>query len=672
MDPIRLQVVIPFHQSIAAEGDDIEHAVSECYGPILSAIEEAEEARVAVHFSGHLLDHLSRKREDFLMRVKSLARAGRIEVLGGLFYGSLPALLNESDVRAQAQMAAEYWESFVGQAPSGFWLPELAWTAELPRMLDETGLAYGFVSASQLAIDASQAHGIVTLERGGSRTSAYVLSDVLSKAAIGSSVDEWIDGAVDNAQRAAKAVHTVWLRAEALGLENGDWARGWLPEWLRAIGGERHELRSVLPAESFASARPARPAKLLHRCADVVMGDAHKRDEAVDWPDFALLYPEVDALHRRMLRASDKLREAISTMEEEGMEDTWSSDLATAQRLIFAAQAPDPYWRGRHEGFGDPRVRDAAMTRITRAERLIDGLVQGEDDWISAEEEDRDGDLIEETIVSSRHLTAWVVPGDGVRIRTLDDRLSGRNVLDASVGERGKLTAQGIRDVVLDLDASADELFSGSARELVAEAPRFEVLESGIDEEGDLTYHLHVAANVHLSGHGAAELTLDKMLAMPIDKPELTLTTKARSSGGRGVLVATQIPVRLGTAGYSLQVNGAEARDGRHDDVTSLRIEAADGSAFENHLPFEEPIEVWTHAVAKGDASKGLLVVPVTRVEGSAETAFTLRLVPVIIEEETVVEEEVDESEETSEDETASEEYGDDATVDFSRDEEIN
>jgi hypothetical protein len=643
MDPIRLQVVIPFHQSIAADSDDIEHAVSACYEPILSAIEEADEARVALHFSGHLLDHLSRKREDFLMRVKQLARAGRIEILGGLFYGSLPTLLGEADVRAQTQMAAEYWESFVGRAPSGFWLPELAWTAELPRMLDETGLEYGFVSASQLAVDPAQAHGVVTIERGGSRISAYVLSDVLSKAAIGSSVNEWIDGAVDNAQRAVKAVHTVWLRAEALGLENGAWARGWVPEWLRAISGERNELRSVLPGETFASARPARPAKLLHRCAEVVLGDSQrtesgdKREEAVDWPDFALQFPEVDALHRRMLRASDKLREAILAMEEEGMEERWSSDLATAQRLIFAAQAPDPYWCGRHEGFGDPRVRDAAMTRITRAERLIDALVQGEDDWISAEEEDRDGDLVEELIVTSRHLTAWIVPGDGARIRTLDDRISGRNVLDASSGKRGHLREQGMRDLVLDLDASPEELFSGSARELTtSDAPAFEVNESGIDEEGDLTYRLQVSANVHLSGHAASELAVSKTLAMPIDRAELTVTTHATASGSHGVLIATKIPVRLGTQECVLHVNGAAAREGRHDDVTELRVEAADGSAFE--LVSTSPIEVWTNAVARGDATKGLFVVPIMRVEGTAESTVMVRLAPVALAEEDAVE----------------------------------
>lgn len=624
MDPIRLQVVIPFHQPLAAESDAIEHAVSVCYEPILVALEEAAKARVAVHFSGHLLDHLSRKREDFLMRLKALARAGRVEILGGLFYGSLPALLPEADVRAQVQMTAEYWESFIGRAPSGFWLPELAWTAELPRMLDETGVDYGFISAGQTSLDGDAQYGLVTIERGGAATHAFVLADKLSKAALGSDASEWAEGAVDNMQRHRNQVHTVWLRAEALGLEGSsqDWARAWLPEWLEAVSGGRGELSTVLPSESYATARPARPVKLLHRCAEVV-GAA----DGVDWPDFALQFPEVDALHRRMLRASDKLREAIATMEEEAMEEEWSSDLATAQRCIFSAQAPDAYWRGRGKGFADPKLRDAVMTRLTRAERLIDALVQGEDDWISAEEEDRDGDLVDEVLVSSRHLAAWIIPGEGARVRTLDDRLSGRNVFDVGSVEREKPTTQGMREMVLDAGTSAEELFSGSAKELAA--GEYEQRASAIDEDGDLTYHLEVTGKIATSGHTASTIEVTKSLGIAIDKAELTLNTKARVTSGQGVLLATRIPVRLGDENTKLLVNGSGAKAGvaRHDDVRSLRVEGSDGSALD--VTLAPAMEVWTAPASREDASQGFILVPILRVEsGDAESRLSIQLSP--------------------------------------------
>lgn len=647
MAPTRLQVVIPFHQSIAADSAALEHAVTTCYEPILRAIEEAPGVRVAVHFSGHLLDYLSRKGEDFLLRVKSLERDGRLEVLGGLFYGSIPALLSESDVRAQVQMTAEYWESFIGHAPSGFWLPELAWTAELPRMLDETGLSYGFVSAGQIAIEPGAAHGLVTLERGGSHVSAFVLSDVLSKALASGSPSAWIDGALDHTQPSASAVHTVWLRAETLGLE-GETYSGFLPEWLAAIGGGRSELQTVLPSEAFAGVRPARPAKLLHRCADVTHGE--HRNEAVDWPDFALQHAEVDALNRRVMRGSDKLRDAIATMEEESMEEEWSSDLATAQRLIFSAQAPDPYWNGRVPGFKDPRVRDAAVERLTRAERLIDALVQGEDDWIGAEEEDRDGDLVDEVIVSSRHLTAWIVPADGGRVRTLDDRQSGRNVFDAAVGTSARLTAQGMRDLVLDLGTTSSEVASGNARELVTET-KWEQKASGIDEEGDLTYALELSAAHSLTGHGATTLNVDKMVSIAIDKPEISVTTRARAMGGRGVTLATQIPVRLGVQGVTITVNGNEARIGEHDNVEEIVLQAEDGSAVA--VALSEPREVWITPATREGAIGGFFVTPVVKVEGDVETTVTITLTPVTPAE---VEEEVSDADADAVDEELYEE----------------
>ncbi len=658
MDPIRLQVVIPFHQPLAAQGDAIEHAVSVCYEPVLVALEEAARARVAVHFSGHLLDHLSRKREDFLMRLKALARAGRVEILGGLFYGSIPALLPEADVRAQVQMTAEYWESFIGRAPSGFWLPELAWSAELPRMLHETGLDYGFVSASQIAIEPGMQHGVVSIERGGAAAHAFVLADQLSKAALGSDAGEWADGAVDNMQRARSQVHTVWLRAESLGLDgkSQEWAREWLPEWLEAVSGGRDELSTVLPSEGYAGARPARPVRLLHRCADVVLDG--KANESVDWTDFPLQFPEVDALHRRMLRASDKLREAIATMEEEGMEEEWSSDLATAQRCIFSAQAPDAYWRGRGKGFTDPALRDAVMARVTRAERLIDALVQGEDDWISAEEEDRDGDLVDEVVVSSRHLAAWIIPGEGARVRTLDDRLSGRNVFDVGGVDREKPTTQGMRELVLDLETSPEELFSGSTKEL---APGCYVQrESAIDEAGDLTYHLEVGGTVATGGHTASNVEVQKSLGIAIDRAEVTLATKARVTQGKGVLLATRIPVRLGTADTSLTVNGVSAKPGiaRHDDVSSVRVEAADGGVVE--LSLTPALEVWTAPASRDDLSQGFIIVPVLRAEDEAAAQLTLQLIPAPHHAEHVVAEtEAEEYEEVSGDDDAESEEDD-------------
>jgi hypothetical protein len=252
--------------------------------------------------------------------------------------------------------------------------------------------------------------------------------------------------------------------------------------------------------------------------------------------------------------------------------------------------------------------------------------VQGEDDWISAEEEDRDGDLVDEVVVSSRHLSAWIIPGEGGRVRTLDDRLSGRNVFDVGSVERERATTQGMRELVLELDTSPEELFSGSAKELTPGA--YEQRLSAIDEAGDLTYRLEIEGKVTTSGHTATELDVKKSLGISIDKAEVTLATEAKVVSGRGVLLATRIPVRLGTGDVKLLINGSSVRSGiaRHDDVESVRVEAEDGSSFEVNL--NPALEVWIAPASREDAAQGLVIVPILRAEGEAAARFSVSLTP--------------------------------------------
>src|SRR5689334_11421436 len=108
---VPLQIVIPFHQPVSAGPEALDQALERCYLPLLDAIEARADARVALHFSGHLLDHLARSHEAVLMRLKELQKNGQVEVLGGLFYGGIPSILPEVDVRGQIEMTGQFWES---------------------------------------------------------------------------------------------------------------------------------------------------------------------------------------------------------------------------------------------------------------------------------------------------------------------------------------------------------------------------------------------------------------------------------------------------------------------------------------------------------------------------------------------------------------------------------
>ena len=354
--------------------------------------------RVALHFGGHLLDYLARSQEDFLLRVKNLYRRGQVELLGGLFYGGIPALLPEFDVRAQIEMSGEFWDSFVGVIPKGFWLTELAWAPELPRLLEETALRYGFVGSSQLHLPRGTTPGVGTLQRGGQNIAAYVLDSALSQAVPARPAVEWMQAVRDIGAKSSDQLVTVSVRAEALGLDPGSHAwcheQHWLSQWFTAMT-EGLQATLTLPQDTFPQVQSAQPLSLRHVCAPELQATAAE-GPAEDWSDFPYQFSEVDTLYRRMLRASAKLREAIGVMEDEELEDTWSDHLATAQRLVFSAQAPDAYYRANTPGFTDPALRDATMARLLRAESIMDQLVQGDEDWLSCEEVDLDDDGVPE------------------------------------------------------------------------------------------------------------------------------------------------------------------------------------------------------------------------------------------------------------------------------------
>jgi hypothetical protein len=666
-DRVPLQVVIPFHQPISASTEAMNAAIESCYAPLVDAIEARGEARIAVHFSGHLLDHLARAHEAFLMKVRDLAKAGQVEVLGGLFYGGLPGILPEVDVRGQIEMMGQFWESYLGWTPVGYWLPELAWGPELPHLLDETGLDYGYVSSSQ--IYSAEHRGLVTVTRADERLKLFVCDEQLSSALPGRPVDEWIDAVIDRGAKSGRVV-TTWVRAESLGLEPGTakWCKdgGWLGDWLAALSGGRPELEPVLPAAAIERARPALRVSLKPGTAPEIGA----LESPQSWHDYVRLYPEVDALYRRMLRSSAKLAEAISTMEEESLEDDWSDALATAQRLVFAAQSHDPYWRGPNPGFTEPALRDAAIGRCIEAANMLDALVQGEDDWISTEEEDLDGDLVDEVFVSTAQLDAWIVPAQGGIVRTLDARARHRDLLDTGVRRKEPFFPQipdaprderpidapvrggnlrrlddvlpiaadaaphrGIVTRVYDAGTTRDEMLAGHATDLLPAGLAWDIAQNAIDEEGDCSYTLKLHGEAALAGLEARQLVLDKSLRVPIDAAELTLGLAAQLEG-REALVATEIPVRLAQPVARLLVNDVEASlaAGHFPDADSVKLSAEDGEMVE--LVFSQPTDIWlvpldtTLRTLEGyrAVSQGTLVVVVMRLERALEASITIRL----------------------------------------------
>jgi hypothetical protein len=630
---IRIQLIVPFAQPLSADTAQLDAATRQLYVPFLDALERTENMRLAVHLGGHVLDYFARHQERLLLRLKALVKRGQIEILGGPFYGCIPALLPESDLRGQIQMASEFWDSYVGCVPQGFWLPNLSVTKELPRLLHDTGLRYGFVSDTQLQLAPGEKRlpAVGSLERGGHALGMFVLHQELSDALVHLQPEAWLAQAAAAGGPRPRRLLSVWAPAEVLGalLQAKDGGPNVLEAWFAPLS-DGTRFVPVLPEDAFSTARPTARLRLGNVRAPELR-HLQARDPVADWADYPYLFAEVDTLWRRMLRASGRLRQGIATMEDEGLEESWSDKLATAQRLIFAAQSPDAYWRGIKAGFCDPALREATLARVVQAELIVDKLLHGSKSagWLGVQQADCDGDLAEEIFVSTPHVLAWLVPARGGDVRSLDDRGRSRNLLDAgsrraepffsalqggpsaAVGRGAPAARQGgkklplaadavarcgIRHWVVERDVTPHALLTGAAPDLKPPHIGWDLLHRGIDANGR-GFTLAQIGGFALKGPGRRQFEMQRETRVPADGPRVVMASRLALSGGEPVRWALEIPVRLGGRGLRLWVDDHEAELTQHafENVRQVRLETDDGERVSLGITGEDgqAVELW-------------------------------------------------------------------------------
>lgn len=633
---VSLQVVLTFHQPLSAEASEISQVIRNHYVPLLNQLGSNPDARLALHFTGHLLDVMARQHEDVLFQIKALQENGQVEVLGGLFYGGPPALLPESDVRGQVEMMSEFWTSYLDAAPVGYWLPGYAWCLELPRLMQDSELRYSYVGADQVV--GSYAHrGLGILQRGEEAVPVFAVDRWLSSQLPCHDIDPWVETLLSRTQGAGTRVQTVMIQAEKIS-EHLQEDPNWWERWLHEITEARADVKCVLPGTAFKHARPS-----------VLWDWRPQGGEPVETASDAREY-----FLRRMYQVSTQLKEAIASMEEEGLEEEWSDELATAQRLLFAAQSPEPC--GLHVSSVsplNPRLRDAYMARLLEAAEQVDRLVQGDEDWISTEEEDRDFDMKDEIYVSTARLGVGLVPARGGEILNVDIRPWQRNVLEsraehsspaaateADVGVPEDATVvdadreapdepmpiaayppAGIRAWVVEDGTSRPELESGSGLDLLAREPTWRESRRGISEE-DYSFNLTMGSELDLVGREARRLWWERSVKVPIDASEIIFTHRARLYGTPAVNLLFQIPIRL--SGPQTVTVDEEPWTGDEEAHDVQRVTVTGAESQRVTVSLSQPLTLWV----SDHQEEGVVLTLVWRhAEGAPEEDEELRIV---------------------------------------------
>ncbi len=450
MPKFHLALIIHAHQPVGNFENILEQAWQRSYLPFLDVLERHPTVHAGLHYSGPLLEWFARAHPEFILRLRRLAEAGQVEMVGGGFYEPILAVIPPGDRLEQIGRMARHLHSSFGLRPKGAWLAERVWEPALPSSLAAAGVEYTLVDDNHFlcaGFQPAQLHGYYIAEDCGS--SLRLIPGLKSLRYL---IPYQPVGAVIESLRQAAAASPGGMAAMGDDCEKfGVWPRtydhcytdGWLENfftaleengsWLEAVT-PSHALtarsplgRADLPAASYAEmgewSLPTSARQQYHR----ILSEFSGREDLVPflrggfWRNFLAKYPESNLLHKRMLHVSAKLARLARRRRD-------SPAAAEARTLLLQSQCNDAYWHGVFGGLYSPHLRTALLQSLVRAESLLEAPRRR-----SARTQllDYDADGRPEILFTSRRYSALLSPADGATFSFLDFRPAGLTLINS-------------------------------------------------------------------------------------------------------------------------------------------------------------------------------------------------------------------------------------------------
>lgn len=417
--PVTLLLAIHCHQPVGNFGFVFEEAYAKAYEPFLGALERHPGVRMALHYSGPLLDWLQANRPEFLARVRALAASGQVEVLASGYYEPILPLIPEADRQGQIAMMREAVAKLFKTRADGLWLTERVWEPDLPQTLAHAGIRYTMVDTNQFALakpwlpadlqredgEFWDVLGAAATEYGGRQVALFPASKRLRYWLPFQPVEKTV-GFLRSLQGERPVSITFADDGEKFGL----WPKtfdhvytdGWLDRFFSAL--EQEQAHGWLATSTFRDHLDAVPpaARVYLPCGSY--------EEMLEWSgghfrNFYSKYPEANAMQQKMLGVSRRVAEA-----RERTVKSASGKLDEAVQALYAGQCNCAYWHGIFGGLYLAHLRRAVYDRLLAAEALVNRPASG---GAAAVEEDTDGDGAAELSLTSPAMRLVVDPADG-------------------------------------------------------------------------------------------------------------------------------------------------------------------------------------------------------------------------------------------------------------------
>ncbi|MGQ0549114.1 MAG: alpha-amylase/4-alpha-glucanotransferase domain-containing protein [Armatimonadota bacterium] len=445
---LTLALALHNHQPVGNFPYVFDQAYRQAYEPMVGALERHPSIRLALHYSGPLLDWLKDARPDLLDRIRALVGRGQVEILTGGYYEPILPIIPDRDKYGQITKLTAAVKELFGVQAAGLWLAERVWEPHLPKALAGAGVSYTIVDDAHflhVGLTETNLVGHFVTEEEGATVSIFPSAKSLRYRIPWWGVPdlmEWL-----RAQSADEArVLVMGDDGEKFGLWPGTWSlcwdRGWVEQFFTAIE-EARDWLTVMPPGEWIATHPARgriylptgaydemtewalPAAAAARLPEIKHElEAQGKTELLPflqggyWRHFLVKYPEINTLHKMMLRVSRKVwRMRPGPRKDAALDHVWQ------------AQCNCPYWHGVFGGIYLGHIRSANYAHLIEAERIADSGRHSRR-WIEADSRDLDADGRREILVSSDAQVLLIDPDDGGTVVTWDARQAGVNLVN--------------------------------------------------------------------------------------------------------------------------------------------------------------------------------------------------------------------------------------------------
>ncbi|MEM6822419.1 MAG: alpha-amylase/4-alpha-glucanotransferase domain-containing protein [Verrucomicrobiota bacterium] len=425
----RLQVHLAFHhhQPVGNLPSVLEDCYTQCYFPLLKAMNDAPGVRLNLSYSAPVLRFIENRHPEYFELLRKLIEEDRVELLATGFYEPVLADLPEEDRRGQLELSMLWYRERFNVIPRGAWLSEAVWDHSLVSTFRELGLEYTIIRSErflQAGFSPASLHGYYITEYLGETLAVFPNDEELRGHMPFGKVDDLKSYLRRMANRSG-VILTLADIAERWGAWPGTHQRiykeGCIDQLIEVFNQSAEWLKFQCFSETLESQAP-RGRCYLPGGVNIDLGawslpdeprsrfyearkDLELRHDASRflpffrsgcWESFRARYPEANLMNKKWLWLRKKM---VAQEVEDKVAKDW----------LWQAQCNTAYWHGTSGGIYFPHLRQAVWERLLSAQRRLE---IGGEKW-ELEESDVDGDGLEEVLFFSDSISIGFSPAQG-------------------------------------------------------------------------------------------------------------------------------------------------------------------------------------------------------------------------------------------------------------------